>query len=87
MKAAAITRMSSKGQIVIPESIREHLGLKPGMEFYVVGDDDVIVLKMLAYPELNDFKELIAQARDQASTAGLKPSDIDKAVKKVRSGT
>ena len=85
MKAAAITRMSSKGQIVLPESLRSQLGLKPGMEFYVIGDDDVIVLKTISYPELNDFKDLIAQARDQAAKVGLKPSDITRAVKKIRS--
>ena len=32
------TKMSSKGQVVIPESIRKHLGLKAGAQFVVVGE-------------------------------------------------
>ena len=55
MKASATTRMSSKGQIVIPESVRSQLGLKTGAEFYVVGDNDVIVLKTINYPDMKDF--------------------------------
>ena len=34
MKTLATTRMSSKGQIVIPESIRKRLNLKAGDPVY-----------------------------------------------------
>ncbi|HDN94572.1 MAG TPA: AbrB family transcriptional regulator, partial [Nitrospirae bacterium] len=37
MAPLATTKMSSKGQIVIPEDIRKRLGLKPGAQFVVVG--------------------------------------------------
>ena len=87
MKTASTTRMSSKGQIVIPESVRTQLGLKPGVEFYVVGDNDVIVLKTINYPDMKDFDTLIAKARKQASQTALKPADITKAVKNARSRT
>ena len=87
MKTAATTKMSSKGQIVIPEAVRSKLGLKPGAEFYVVGDNDVIVLKTINYPDMNDFDTIIAKARTQAAQAGLKRSDITKATKKVRKRT
>lgn len=33
----ATTRMSSKGQIVIPETIRKRLNIQPGAQFIVVG--------------------------------------------------
>jgi bifunctional DNA-binding transcriptional regulator/antitoxin component of YhaV-PrlF toxin-antitoxin module len=33
MTTPAITKMSSKGQVVIPEAIRKRLGLEPGTEF------------------------------------------------------
>ena len=42
MKNLATTKMSSKGQVVIPESIREDLGLKAGEQFVVVGRGDVV---------------------------------------------
>ncbi len=37
--------MSSKGQIVIPEEIRNALHLKTGTKFVVIGEGDVVVLK------------------------------------------
>src|SRR5437763_236910 len=36
MPTLATTRMSSKGQVVIPEAIREELGLEPGAQFVAV---------------------------------------------------
>ena len=45
MKALATTRMSSKGQIVIPENIRKQLNLKEGTQFVVVGENDVVMLR------------------------------------------
>jgi AbrB family looped-hinge helix DNA binding protein len=37
--------MSSKGQVVIPESVRKALGLEVGAQFVVMGDGDTVVLK------------------------------------------
>ena len=72
--------MSSKGQVVIPEEIREQLGLVPGTQFVVVGDRDVVILKALAPPSLSEFDGLIGEARRQAKQAKMKRSDIQKAV-------
>lgn len=41
------TKMSSKGQIVIPEQIRNKLGLKTGSKFIVIADKDVVILKTM----------------------------------------
>ena len=40
------TRMSSRGQVVIPEAIREQLGLEPGARFVVVGQNDMVMFKL-----------------------------------------
>lgn len=40
-----ITKMSSKGQIVIPRDIRERLHIKENTIFSVVAEKDIIVLK------------------------------------------
>ena len=74
------TKMSSKGQVVIPEEIRDQLGLVPGTQFVVVGDRDVVILKALAPPSLSEFDGLIGEARRQAKQAKMKRSDIQKAV-------
>jgi AbrB family looped-hinge helix DNA binding protein len=84
MSLFATTRMSSKGQIVIPENIRKQLNLIEGTQFVVVGENDVIMLKTIEAPVISDFDKLIQQARAQAKSAGLKRSDVSDAIKKAR---
>jgi AbrB family looped-hinge helix DNA binding protein len=84
METLATTRMSSKGQVVIPDSIRKRLDLKEGAQFLVVGDADVVILKVVTPPDMNEFDALIKQARKQAKEAGLKQTDIASAVTKAR---
>jgi len=84
MSTLTTTRMSSKGQVVIPEEIRDRLGLQSGTQFVVVGDRDVVILKAISAPSMKEFDNLIAQARQQARRSGLRKSDIDAAVTKVR---
>ena len=84
MADAATTKLSSKGQVVIPEEIRERLGLKPGAQFVVLGDKDVVILKVIQAPEMSQFEDIVAQARTAAKRAGLKQADAKKALKKVR---
>ena len=84
MRNPATTRMSSKGQVVIPEEVRERLGLKAGTKFVIVAEGDVVILKTLSSPSMDQFDELITKARKQARESGMKRSDISKALKKVR---
>lgn len=84
MTTPATTRMSSKGQVVIPEDIRKQLGLKAGSRFVVVGDKDVVILKNISTPTMDEFDILIKTARKQARKAGLESPDIAAAVKKAR---
>lgn len=78
------TKMSSKGQIVIPESIREHMGLAAGDQFVVVGEKDVVILKAIKRPSMKEFNALAKQARKQAKAAGVTKSDVTDAIKKSR---
>ena len=80
----ATTKMSSRGQVVIPERIREQLGLEPGAEFVVVAKGDVLVLQRLSAPSWEQFDSLIREARRQARMAGVTSRDISQAVAKVR---
>ena len=84
MDTIATTRMSSKGQVVIPETIRKQLNLKEGAQFVVVGEGDVVILKTISAPSLEPFDALIQQARLQADAAGLKRTDIAEALAKAR---
>ena len=84
MKASATTKMSSKGQVVIPEEVRNALGLKAGSKFVVVGEGDVVILKVVTPPSMSDFDDIIQEARRQARQAGMKRSDVAAALKAVR---
>ena len=86
MQTLATTRMSSRGQVVIPEDVRGRLGLEAGVQFVVVGEGDVVILKTITPPSMDGFENLIRRARQQARTSGMKRSDIAKAVLKVRGG-
>ncbi len=40
-----LTRLSSKGQLVIPSSVRKALGLRPGSQFHLRLEGDKIILE------------------------------------------
>jgi len=84
MSDLATTQLSSKGQVVIPEEIRKKLKLKPGSRFVVVGEKGTVILKENTPPSMDEFDELLAEARKQARKVALKSSAITQAVKKVR---
>ncbi len=84
MPNIATTRMSSKGQVVIPEEIRKRLKLKTGSEFIVMGEKDVVILKAISPPAIDEFDDLIAEARGRARKVRLKHSDITQAILKIR---
>jgi AbrB family looped-hinge helix DNA binding protein len=84
MSNLATTKMSSKGQVVIPEDIRKRLGFKAGSQFIVMGEKDVVILKAISPLSMEEFDELIAKARRQGKRAGMKRSDITAAIAKVR---
>ncbi len=85
MESLATTRLSSKGQVVIPEEIRQRLGLREGTQFVVVGDRDVVILKTISPPAMAEFDQLVRRARGGAAKrAGMKPADVKRAVARVR---
>ena len=85
MANVATTKLSSKGQVVIPENIRKKLKLEAGAQFVVLGDKDVVILKKISPPSIDEFDALIKKVRKTAKQVGLKKSDIEMAIRKVRS--
>ena len=84
MAMVATTTLSSKGQVVIPEDVRKALGLEPGAQFVVMGEGDVVILKRIDTPARTEFRALAAKARAEARRAGLKSTDVQRAIRKVR---
>ncbi len=78
------TKLSSKGQVVIPEGIRKQLKLGVGTRFVVVGHEGTVVLKTISEPSASEYEHLIREARIQAQKANLTPTDIAAIIEKVR---
>jgi len=47
-----VTTISEKGQVVIPQSIRKELGIKPRTKFLVFGRGDTVIMKKLELPDV-----------------------------------
>lgn len=84
MTKLATTKLSSRGQVVIPEEIRDQMHLHTGDQFMVFAEKDVVILKMITRPDSDEFNKLISVARHTAKEVGLKADDIDKAIKEAR---
>ena len=66
-KETEITTISEKGQVVIPQSIREELGIKPKNKFLVYGKGDTIIMKKLDLPDLKkEWDAIFKQMRKKS---------------------
>ena len=79
-----VTSVSSKGQVVLPKTIRDALSLDTGSKLIVVTDGDNILLKPIVAPTLSEFDELMKESQKWAKEVGMKESDIDEAITAVR---
>lgn len=74
---AETTRLTSKGQLVIPKTIRKRLRVGPGTEFIVSASGERIVLETLRRKghRLNDwpgFKRAVKRLSDKEAFAPVK---------------
>jgi AbrB family looped-hinge helix DNA binding protein len=81
MPEIATTTMSSKGQVVIPDKIRELLHLKQGTEFVVLSSEGTVILKPIF---AGDFSSMLDLAKKEAKKAKITKSALKKAVKAAR---
>jgi len=81
-------KMSSKGQIVIPQDIRAEICASEGTMFAVVSGRDSIVLKKVAIPSKEELiceLQMIAKdGRKRADRLRIKESDVPELVHKIR---
>ncbi len=81
-------KMSSKGQVVIPQSIREELNAREGSIFSVISSKDSVILKKLKTPSredlIRDLERIAKEGRKRAENLGIKEKDIPDLVHKLR---
>ncbi|MBI2632467.1 AbrB/MazE/SpoVT family DNA-binding domain-containing protein [Candidatus Pacearchaeota archaeon] len=83
-----MVKMSSKGQIVIPQDIRAEISASEGTMFAIVSGRDSIVLKKVKTPTkeelIRELKEIAEEGRKRAEKIGIKESDVPDLVHKLR---
>lgn len=79
-----VASVSTKGQVVIPGTIRKRLGIEAGSKLVVMTDGENVLMKPVQPPRLTDFQELLAESRKAAADAGLTPGDVAEAIREVR---
>jgi AbrB family looped-hinge helix DNA binding protein len=84
MDPIEVTKLSSKGQVVLPQGIRKKLRLAVGAKFVVLGEGDLVILKKLEVPDQEQLKQLLKETRMYAKKTGFRKSDVAKLIKQVR---
>ena len=79
-----VLTVSSKGQVVLPASMRRALSITSGTKLAAYASGDVIMLKMIDIPTERDFKSMLGEAQQWARDAGLTEDDVNDAIKSVR---
>ncbi|KKS95206.1 AbrB/MazE/SpoVT family DNA-binding domain-containing protein [Candidatus Woesearchaeota archaeon] len=73
-------RMSSKGQVVIPQDIREDIHVEEGTIFAVVGTKDTIILKRITTPSkeelIKDLGFFSKKAKMKLQNRGITEKDL-----------
>ena len=83
--ALELTRLSERGQIVIPTELRKSMNLKEGERFIVMGLGDTIVLRKLELSqERLRLKRLIRESRERARKTGFSEEEITRLVQETR---
>lgn len=80
-----LTRISEKGQIVIPSSLRREMNINKSDKFLVFGENNTIILKKIEQPAFKkSFKEIANPLQKIAKQSGLTREDLKKAIRDVR---
>lgn len=79
------TRLSEKGQVVIPNEMRKKMKLKEGTRFVILGLHDTIVLRKLEVSEERlRLKQLLLKARQKAEKIGFSQAEIERMLESSR---
>ena len=81
---AATTRVSSKGQVVIPETVKKAAGVREGEDLLVVAIGDTIVMKKLSAVT---FREIAKPIWRTVRAMGLSGEELDELIEEAKAQT
>ena len=70
MSILEVTSLSTRGQVVIPNDIREKMNLEPGTKMIIIQEGDNILLKPIKAPRMSQFDKIIAIGRSEERRVG-----------------
>ncbi len=79
-----ITKISSKGQVVIPSKIREKMNLEEGNLLIISDSDDSIYMKKIEFPKIKSWKEATKPFREAVKKSNFSNDDLKKLIKESR---
>jgi AbrB family looped-hinge helix DNA binding protein len=85
MVEASTTKVSSKGQVVIPANVRKAANLKKGEKILAIAIDDAVVLKKIDKSFEETMKPVWARVRQMGLTEEKVDGLIEEAKTKSRS--
>lgn len=71
-----VTTTSPRGQVVIPQEIREGMKIEAGTRFAVYGRGDTIIFKRMELPTVKDFEKLAKFGNEFAKKKGIREADV-----------
>jgi len=87
MSTVEITSMSTKGQVVIPASMRKKLNIRGGSKLVVVQDGESILMKPIERPKREEFDRIMKLADEIMKDSDLTEDDVAEAIKESRAAS
>jgi AbrB family looped-hinge helix DNA binding protein len=84
MTEVAVSRLSSKGQIVIPKELRNYLGFHEGELFALFGDGDTLIIKKVDVPSKEELEGILQKGAIIGKKKKITRKDVLKAIAEVR---
>jgi AbrB family looped-hinge helix DNA binding protein len=83
---ADVTVVSSKGQVVIPQGIRQKLGITPKTKMLVYGYRDAVILKKIEVPDVEKkLREMYRRIDKRIAKYGeLTQEEIEEEIQRYR---
>ena len=79
-----LTKISSRGQVVIPSEIRERMNLEEGNLLIVSDSDDSIRMKKIELPKIKSWKEATKPFREAVKKSNFSNDDLKKLIEESR---